>query len=175
MPPSPAPLALSLLLFTVGCMEHKIHSDSVGIEIVSSARIDAAMKEASARLGAGHGKSENWQRLHESLKSVLAQYGTVTWNTHPMPDFYFSGDWFHENSDSFAICSAKKLSGEMLLKLQRVVAAHDKIAMLVLNGIEDPVNGLEILVTSTSVLVGWQDLTSEACEKRLREIDVTLK
>ena len=40
---------------------------------------------------------------------------------------------------------------------------------------EDPVKELVIFVTSTDVLVGWQDLTSEACEKRLREIGVTLK
>jgi hypothetical protein len=175
MPSSSALLALSPLLFTVGCMEHKVHSDSVGIEIVSSTRIDAAMKEASARLGAGHGKYENWEKLHESLKSVLVEYGTVSWDTDPLPDFYFSGDWFHENSDSFAICSAKRISGEMLLKLQRVVAAHHKSAILQMNGIEDPVKELVIFVTSTDVLVGWQDLTSEACEKRLREIGVTLK
>ncbi len=103
---------VALLVYIVGCMETMPNSRLVSI--VSSDRIDFAKSEATSRLKGGPGKHERWERLHESIKSALSKYGTVTWDPDPLPDFYFSGDWFHENSDGYGICSLKPLNKDLL-------------------------------------------------------------
>ena len=144
------------------------------IEIVSSASMDTAKDDASARLKPGPGKFERWERLHESVKSLLSKHGTVSWDPDPLPDFYFSGDWFHENSDGYSIFSSGTIKKDLLQQLPRVLAAHHKDAILEMNGIEGAIEGLVIFVTSTGVSVAWQGLEGYACEKRLRELGVTL-
>lgn len=148
---------------------------SVAIRIVSSDSIDCAKGEAMARLSAGPGEYECWVRLHESIKSVLSEYGTVTWDPDPLPDFYFSGDWFHEDSDGYGISSLKPINKHLLNALPHVLAAHDNAAILEMNGIEQPIEGLVIFATSTEVLVGWDGMDSNACSKRLRELGIALE
>ncbi len=168
-------LAFSLSLFfnAVGCAEPAMPS-SRRIAIVSSDSIDFARSESTSRLKSGPGEYERWERLHESIKSVLATYGTVTWDPDPLPDFYFSGDWFHENSDGFSICSPKPINKHLLRSLPKVLAAHAEDAILEMNGIEQPIEGLVIFATSTEVLVGWAGLDRNACSKRLHELGITL-
>ena len=168
------PIVVTLLLLVNGCMQRTSPLDSARVEIVSFETIETAKNDATSRLQPGPGGYENWESLHESLKSVLVEYGTVSWDPDPLPDFYFSGDWFHENSDGFGICDSGVISKELLLKLRRVVAARHQDAILIMNGIADPIEGIIIFVTSTSVLIGWQDLTRNSCEKRLRDVGVTL-
>lgn len=149
-------------------------SDMVRLQTVSFAKIASEKTEAASRLSPGPGQFEKWGSVHESLKSVLAEYGTVSWDPDPLPDFYFSGDWFHENSDGFGICTSKSITKELLLRLPRVLAAHHKFAILEMDGMEPPIEGLMILVTSSAVLVGWQGLTRGACENRLRDVGIEL-
>lgn len=162
------------LLYVVSCMEPAL-PQSFAIRIVSSDSIDFAKGEAMARLSAGPGEYECWVRLHESIKSVLSEYGTVTWDPDPLPDFYYSGDWFHENSDGYSICSVKPINKNLLIALPQVLAAHDNDAILEMNGIEEPIEGLVIFVNSTEVLVGWDGLDQYATSKRLRELGITLE
>ncbi|WP_144059255.1 hypothetical protein [Rhodopirellula sp. SWK7] len=166
--------SLSLLVYLVGCMEPTPPQHSRRIAIVSSESMDIAKSEATSRLKTGPGEYERWERLHESVKSVLSEYGTVTWDPDPLPDFYFSGDWFHEHSDGYSICSSKPINKQLLDALPQVLAAHDENAILEMNGIEDPIEGLVIFATSTEVLVGWDGLDRNACEKRLRELGITI-
>ena len=166
--------SLSLLVYVVGCMEPTPPQHSRRIAIVSSESMAIAKSEATLRLKPGPGEYERWERLHESVKSVLSEYGTVTWDPDPLPDFYFSGDWFHENSDGYSICSSKPINKPLLDALPQVLAAHDENAILELNGIEAPIEGLAIFATSTEVLVGWDGLDRNACEKRLRELGITI-
>ena len=149
--------------------------NSRNIAIVSSDSIDFAKSEATSRLKRESGKYERWERLHESIKSVLCQYGTVTWDFDPLPDFYFSGDWFHENSDGYGICSIKPINKHLLNALPQVLAAHNNHATLEMKGIEQPIEGLVIFVTSTEVLVGWDGMDSSACSQRLRELGIALE
>jgi hypothetical protein len=155
-------------------MKHTSPSDIPGLEIVSSKRLDAARDVASSRLEPGPGNYEKWERLHESVKLVLGIHGTVSWDPDPLPDFYFSGDWFHENSDGYSVCSSKPIKKDLLQKLPHVLAAHHKDAILEMNGIEQPIEGLVIFATSTGVLVGWEGLDRNACEQRLRELGIEL-
>jgi hypothetical protein len=165
--------SLSLLVY-VGCMKPTPPPHSRRIAIVSSESMDFAKSEATSRLKPGPGEYERWERLHESVKSVLSEYGTVTWDSDPLPDFYFSGDWFHENSDGYGICSSKPISKRLLHALPQLLATHDENAILEINGIEEPIEGLVIFATSKEVLIGWDGLDSNACEKRLRELGITL-
>ncbi len=148
--------------------------ESNHIKIVSSDEIDAAKKKASLRLSSGPGDYGNWEELHQSLKSTLLEYGTVSWDPDPLPDFYFSGDWFHENSDGFGLCSPSSIKRELLLKLPKILADHHKHAMLEMNGIEAPMEGLVVFATTTGVLVGWQGLDADSCKSRLREMGIVL-
>jgi hypothetical protein len=150
-------------------------SNSRHISIVSSDSIEFAKGEAMSRLKHGPGKYERWEHLHESIKSELSKYGTVTWDPDPLPDFYFSGDWFHENSDGYGICSLKPINKHLLNALPQVLAAHDNDAILEMNGIEQPIEGLVIFATSTEVLVGWGGMDLNACSKRLRELGIALE
>ncbi len=164
---------VSLLVYVVGCMEPTPNSRH--ISIVSSDSIEFAKREAKSRLKRGPGKYERWERLHESIKSELSKYGTVTWDPDPLPDFYFSGDWFHENSDGYSICSLKPINKQLLNALPQVLAVHDKDAILEMNGIEQPIEGLVIFATSTEVLVSWDGLDQNATGKRLRELGISLE
>ena len=164
---------VSLLVYVVVCMEPTPNSRH--ISIVSSDSIEFAKGEAKSRLKRGPGKHERWERLHESIKSELSKYGTVTWDPDPLPDFYFSGDWFHENSDGYGICSLKPINKHLLNALPQVLAVHDNNAILEMNGIEQPIEGLVIFATSTEVLVGWNGMDSNACSKRLRELGIALE
>lgn len=168
------PLSLSLLVYAVGCMEQMPLSESSDITIVSSDAIGTARAEASSRLKQGPGNYERWERLHESVKAALLEHGTVSWDPDPLPDFYFSGDWFHENSDGYSVCSSEPIKRDLLKKLPPVLASHHEDAILEMNGIEQPIEGLLIFATSKRVLVGWDGLDQNDCEKRLREIGLTL-
>lgn len=174
MPHTTLLFRLSLFVYAAGCMEHKPPSHSIGIAIVSSEDIDIAKSQASSRLKAGPGDYERWEHLHEKVKSALGKYGSVSWDPEPLPDFYFSGDWFHENSDGYSICSSKPITKDLLKQLPKVLASHHKDAMLQMDGTEQPVDGLVILATSTGVLVGWDGLDRNACEQRLREVGIEL-
>lgn len=164
---------VSLLVYVVGCMEPT--PSSKHLSIVSSDSIGFAKAEAKSRLKRGPGKYERWERLHESIKSELSKYGTVTWDPDPLPDLYFSGDWFNENCDGYGICSLKPINKHLLTALPQLLAAHDNDAILEMNGIEQPIEGLVIFATSTKVLVGWDGMDSNACSKRLRELGIALE
>ncbi len=155
-------------------MEHTPPSDSFRVAIVSSESIDIAKSEASSRLKPGPGDYERWEHLHETVKSALGKFGTVSWDPDPLPDFYFSGDWFHENSDGYSICSSKPIKTDLLKQLPHVLASHHEDAILEMNGIEQPIEGLVIFATSTGVLVGWEGLDRNACERQLRELGIEL-
>jgi len=178
---TPAPFArgiillfnVSLLVYVVGCMEPMPNSRYTSI--VSSDDIDFAKSEATSRLNRGPGKYERWERLHKSIKAELSKYGTVTWDPDPLPDFYFSGDWFQENSDAYGICSLGPINVQLLNALPQILAAHDNNAILEMNGIEQPIEGRVIFATSTEVLVGWDGMDSNACSKRLHELGVSLE
>lgn len=151
-----------------------VPTNSKLIEIVSSDRIDYARSEAISRLAPGPGEYGRWERLHESVMSVLSKYGTVTWDTDPLPDFYFSGDWFHENSVGYSICSPKSINKQLLSSLPMVLAAHDENAILEMYGVEEPMIGLVVFVDSRIVLVGWDGLDQSATTKRLCELGIKL-
>lgn len=167
--------SLKLLLLVYGVERMKPTLPSKRVAIVSSDSLDFAKNESTARLKSGPGKYERWERLHASIKSVLSEYGTVSWDPDPLPDFYFSGDWSHEISDGYSICSPKPIRKQLLYRLPHVLAAHDKDAILELNGIEQPIEGLVIFATSTEVLIGWDGLDQNTCTKRLRELGLTLE
>jgi hypothetical protein len=145
----------------------------VPIEFVTNDR----MLEESSKCGTpvGHGKYETWERLHDSVCAVAARYGRASWDSDPLPDFYFSGDWFDEYRDSFALYSTKGLSAEALRDFQKAVAAHHSRASLHLAGIEEPINDLEILITSTGIFVKWDDESPARTRQRLEKLQIRLE
>ena len=155
-------------------MKNKPNSNSGRIEIVSTESFDTTKEKATSGLLPGSGMHEQWELLHESAKSILVEHGTVSWDPEPLPDFYFSGDWFHENSDGFGVCSSNSISKELLRSLQRMLADDYKDAILEFNGLVDPIEGLVMLVTSNRILVGWIGMTRDACEKRLHDVGLNL-
>lgn len=123
----------------------------------------------------GHGKYETWQRLHDSICTVAARYGEVSWDSDPKPDFYFTGDWFDEYCDGFALLSTKGLSSQALRDFQKVVAAHHSQASLHLGGVEEPIAGLDILITCTRIFVKWDDDSPALSRERLEKLQIRLE
>ncbi len=140
--------------------------NSYRITVVSSDSMEIARREASSQLKKGPGDYDRWERLHEKVKSVLGAYGTVTWDPDPLPDFYFSGDWFHENSDGYSICSSRPITGDLLRQLPPILSSHHEDAILQMNGSVPPIEGLVIFSTSREVLVAWDGLDRRDCEQR---------
>lgn len=162
------------LLVVGGCVKNNTRSNSAQIEIVSVESIDTTKEKATSGWIPGPGKYEQWERLHEAVRAILVEHGTVSWDPKPLPDFYFSGDWFHENSDGFGVGSPDPISKELLLSLQRMLADDYKDAILEFNGLVDPIEGLVMFVTSKRILVGWTGMTRDACEKRLHDVGLNL-
>lgn len=151
----------------------KLPPEVIPIEFVSNERII----EESSRCGTpvGSGKYETWERLHAAVCTVAEQYGSASWDPDPLPDFYFSGDWFDERQDSFALCSTNGLSAQALRDFQKVVAAHHSRASLHLGGIEEPIKDLEVLITSTGIFVKWDDESPARTRQRLEKLQIRLE
>ena len=124
--------------------------------------------------GRGPGKYETWERLHGSVVRVAEKYGTASWDTKPLPDFYFSGDWFDENRDSFALQTTRGVSASAWRDFQQAVAAHGATSELLLVGQESSIEGLEILITAQRILVRWQDKTPRQCQQKLAQLKLRL-
>lgn len=120
------------------------------------------------------GEYATWKKLHDSLVTVAEKHGRASWTPEPKPDFYFSGDWFDEYCDSFALLTTKGLSPQALRDFQVAVAAHHPRASLVLIGQAKEIEGLEIHITATQILVAWEDATSEKCRRKLERIGIRL-
>lgn len=139
------------------------------IRFVEKEKLERAESQAFSKLSRGPGSFERWEQCHEKLKAVLVQYGTVSWHPDPLPDFYFSGDWFHECTHSFDPSNPASVSSQLLLSLQNVLQGHDKTALLFLWG-DEKLDGLRIFLSTSQILICWEGLTPEECRARLKEL-----
>jgi len=151
-------------------------SDSTPIKIVSSSEFKRQGDELRERTPKSIGNYETWKRFHDALCLVASRHGTVSDSPEPTPDFYFSGDWFHELSDGFALMTPKIISSKLLRDFQKVVAAHHPNARLNMGGdFQTPIEGLEILVTASSIFVSWWKCESPTiCAEKLEALKVKL-
>ena len=118
---------------------------------------------------------EMWVKYHEELCSVASRYGTVSSDYETTVDFYFSGDWFHQDADGFALQTIKGIRRDALHEFQRVVAKHNPNASLSLDGdFESEINGLEIFITPDAILVAWRHETQQICKQRLCSMGIVL-
>ncbi len=170
-------IALSLCLFGAGCSYQHVEpsNKSMPISFVSSSELNRESTELTGRWPSGHGEYETWERYHDSLVEVAKRYGSVSWDPSPLPDFYFSGDWFHDRSDWFSLHSKSGLSAEALRDFQGVVASHLPDTRLCLHGQSDPIDGVEVLITSSRILVSWGDLSPKHCREKLAELGLHLE
>lgn len=132
-------------------------------------------KTLQARRPREAGTYENWKRFHDVLCSVAKAHGRVSDYPDPTPDFYYSGDWFHELTDGFALFTTKGLSVESLRELQKVVAGHHRVASLSLGGeVTTALFGLHVLITSSDVFISWRNESAEGCRANLEALGVRL-
>ncbi len=118
---------------------------------------------------------ENWKRFHDALCRVAKAHGRVSDSPEPAPDFYYSGDWFHELTDAFALFTAKGLSVESLRNFQRVVANYHSAASLSLGGeVETDLFGLHVIITSSDVFISWRNESAAGCRAKLEALGVNL-
>lgn len=145
------------------------------ISFVTASELSQESKSLQARRPSGAGSYETWKRYHDSLCAVAKRYGSVSDDPEPTPDFYYSGDWFHELSDGFALQTQRAVSAQALRDFQKVVAAHDANARLNMGGdILTPLDGLDILITSSSILVAWGDESAQGCKSKLQALGIEL-
>lgn len=172
-----ATLALACLL--AGCVsEHQTKHliMSIPISFVSPSELEQESKAVAARSSSGSGRYETWKRYHDSLCKVARRYGSVSDSPDPSPDFYFSGDWFHELSDGFALLTTRGLSSQALSDFQSIVAAHHSHARLNMGGeVTTRLYGLDILLTSSGIFVAWAGQTPTGCKAKLSAIGVSLE
>ena len=167
--------AIAACLMLAGCShEHVMPSnDTMPISFVTSSELN----EESGRhhWTYGRGKFKTWERYHISLWAVAKRYGSVSDEPDPLPDFYHTGDWYHERSDRFDLYSTKGLSAEVLRKFHRVVAAHLPDTNLHLYGQSDSINDITVLITPSKILVARDGTSAQKCEEKFNKLGIRYK
>lgn len=170
---------LALACVLAGCVSEqrsKHLNMSIPISFFSRSEMEQESKAVAARRSSGSGRYDTWKRYHNSLCKVARQYGNVSDSPDPAPDFYFSGDWFHELSDGFALLTTRGFSSQALRDFQSIVAAHHSDALLNMGGeVTTRLYGLEILITSSGIFVAWDGQTPAGCKAKLSAIGVSLE
>jgi hypothetical protein len=141
------------------------------IEIVEPYQLSLLESEMLSKRGASAGNSERWERYHEALCRAAKKCGKkVGDDPEAKIDFYHGGDWFHELADSFAMRSPRSVSAKAFREMQAVVSAHDPKAVVTLGGeLFTPIDGLEVVITSSGIYAAWTDHTPDGCRKALKE------
>ncbi len=127
---------------------------------------------------------EVWKRYHEELCAVARRFGKVGEEPAEAPDFYHSGDWFHELADGFMTSDPRNFSPHVFTEFQEVVAKHHPDASMGLAGggatLEDwrsipPLYGLVVLIRPTTIHVAWMLEGLDGCIRKLRHAGVDFK
>jgi hypothetical protein len=146
------------------------------ITFLADADMQQQHKAVAARRLPNPGPYETWKPFHERLCAVAGRYGRVSDSPDPQPDFYYSGDWFHELTDGFALLTTEVISVEALREFQKVVSAHHPDANVSLGGDGGTrIFGLEILITSPAIFVAWSGRSAAECRDELRKLEVNLE
>lgn len=163
-----------LLLITAGCERlPKSSSMPTPISFVTASDLKKESKAVASRRSRRSGTYKTWKRLHDPLCVVALRYGRVSDSPDPTPDFYFSGDWFHQLTDGFALFTTRGLSAQALREFHQVVAAHHADAEVSLGGeVTTQLYGLDILITASCILVAWEGETPEGCKAKLMALGV---
>jgi hypothetical protein len=150
---------------------------SPSVDIIDHKTLVALNKAVVAkRTPSSEGDYRTWLRYHKALVKVLNKFGVAGDAGVENPDFYYSGDWFHEETDGFAIRTASCLNKKLFIALQKVVQRHHPNATLWLVGDRNtPVDKLCFFVTPTIMLAALADESASACQSRLEETGIDLK
>lgn len=143
------------------------------IEIVDYDRLTTAISKAPSSAAGAEG-FEDWKRFHDGLVQVLQRHGTVGSDPLVSWDLYHSRDWFNAQIDSFVVVTTKAITEDCLLELNQVIAEEYPDCSVVLEGIDDVMNlsNLEIFVSASEILVGWNDESEFGCMLKLAELDI---
>ncbi len=139
----------------------------------------ASIEKALAKRRGGASKSGYgvWKRYHDELCIVASRFGKVGYKPSEAPDFYHTGDWFHELGDGFMITDPRNFSRHVFHEFQEVVAKHHIDASMGLAGggmtLEDwraipPLYGLVVLITPTTIHVTWMLEELDGCIRKMR-------
>ena len=125
-----------------------------------------------------------WKTYHDELCDVARRFGKVGYMPKEAPDFYHTGDWFHELADGFMINDPGNFSRHVFTEFQEVVAKHHPDASMGLAGggltLEEwrsipPLYGLAVLITPSTIHVSWMLEDLDGCIRKLRESGVDFK
>jgi hypothetical protein len=130
---------------------------------------------ARSRLGTNLGTYQHWKQFHEKLLTAANDHVRVSDCPTPPPDLYFSGDWFHELTDGFAVQKPKGVSAPLFENFQRIVVGHDKYALVSLCGeLGTLLDGLRITILSDAIAVAWRDKPAHLCRGKLQWLGIQL-
>ena len=170
---------LVLACMLSGCDSHptaQVRRTNIPVTIVSSSDLEREREALSTRTTSDSGRYETWERYHDALCKVARGYGSVSDSPEPTPDFYFSGDWYHELSDGFALLTTNGLSSQALREFQSTVSAHHPGARLDMGGeIATSLAGLKLLITGSGIFVAWEGQTATGCKGKLSALGVSLE
>lgn len=160
-------------------------SNGTPIQIVKYKEFSSIEQDLQKRCGPPSKDGyEVWKRYHDELCAVARRFGKVGYKPREAPDFYHTGDWFHELADGFMIHDPGNLSPHVFSEFQEVVAKHHLDASMGLGGgaltLEDwrsipPLYGLAVLIRPSTIHVAWMLEDLDGCIRKLRESGVDLK
>jgi hypothetical protein len=157
-------------------------SNGTQIQIVSYKQFSSISKELGKLLGEPSKDGyEIWKRYHDELCEVARRFGKFAYTPREAPDFYHSGDWFHEQSDGFMISDPRNLSPHVFAEFQEVVAKHHPNASMILAGGDTkleywgsipPLFGLQVFIRPSTIHVAWIPENRGGCIRKMRDSGV---
>ena len=152
------------------------------IQIVDYKQFSSISDDLGKRCGP-HSKNgyEIWKRYHDELCAVARRFGKVGYKPAESPDFYHTGDWFHELADGFMMNDPRNFSPHVFVEFQEVVAKHHPDASMNLIGgaltVQEwrsipPLYGLVVLLRPSTIHVTWMLEDMDGCLRKLRHAGV---
>jgi len=149
-------------------------TSSIPIQIIDASEFDAIHERVDEELPTTKtDEYDTWGRLDDAVWAVAEKYGRV--GSESGVDFYHSLDWYHPFTDTFALMTAKGISGSSLREFQAAVAKHHpKTCFLMIGDPDGSVCGLDILITGESIYVSWTDSDTATCRQHLQRLRISL-
>jgi hypothetical protein len=157
-------------------------SSETPIQIVNYKQSLSIQEKLHKRCGAPSKDGyEIWKRYHDELCAVAERFGKVGYRPDEAPDFYHTGDWFHELADGFMLNAPGNFSRHVFAEFQEVVAKHHPDASMALSGgaltIQEwrsipPLYGLGVFIRPSTIHVSWMLENVAGCIRKLRAAGV---
>ena len=120
--------------------------------------------------------SDEWDHHHKKLMAILSTFGRVESCADAHRGFYHSLDCYNDYDDGVAMMNRRVLKDGLFTAIQNQLKTYLDSCMFTLSGDtplkgsfneKQSIDGLNILITQTEVMIQWVDCGREECIERI--------